>query len=244
MDGLDSLTARLDAIEWAAVETDLDARGWSLRPGLLSADECRATRAIFADERRFRSTVVMEERNYGVGTYKYLRYPLPDLVQSLREGLYHHLAPIADRWRDKVMRAEPFPATLDEFLARCREAGQKRPTPLILAYEAGGYNELHQDLYGRVAFPLQAVIILSRRATDADPGEFSGGEFLLTEQPKDAPPHAWEVAASQGDLIVFATKFRPEPVRDRWRQRPLRHGARPITAGRRLALGIILHDAK
>lgn len=244
MDAGEGLTARLDAIDWRALEADLDARGWSLRPGLLTAEECHATRSIFDDKARFRSTIVMEERNYGVGTYRYFRYPLPNLVQSLRAGLYRHLAPIADRWREKVMRAEPFPATLDAFLDRCRAAGQTRPTPLILSYEAGGYNALHQDLYGRVAFPLQAVLILSRRSAGADPGEFAGGEFLLTEQPKAGPPRPWEVPATQGDLIVFATKFRPEPVGDRWRQLPLRHGARTITAGRRFALGIIFHDAK
>lgn len=244
MNGNEDPAARLDRIDWTGVEADLDAQGWSLQPGLLTAEECRAVQALFDDKRRFRSTIVMEERNYGKGVYRYFQYPLPDLVQALREGLYRHLAPIADRWRAKVMRADPFPATLDEFLARCREAGQTRPTPLILFYEAGGYNELHQDLYGRVAFPLQAVIILSRRAEGADRGDFAGGEFLLTEQSKDGPARRWAVPATQGDLIVFATKFRPEPVGQRWRQLPLRHGAQTITAGRRYALGIILHDAK
>lgn len=244
MERIEDVAARLDRIDWPGVESDLDARGWAHRPGLLTDSECLAVQALFDEKKRFRSTVVMEERNYGRGVYRYFRYPLPDLVQSLREGLYRHLAPIADRWRAKVMRADPFPARLDEFLARCRAAGQTRPTPLILYYEADGYNELHQDLYGRVAFPLQAVVILSRRAAGADPGDFAGGEFLLTEQPKDGPTRPWAVLATQGDLIVFATKFRPEPVGQRWRQLPLRHGAQTVTAGRRFALGIILHDAK
>ncbi|HEX2174246.1 MAG TPA: 2OG-Fe(II) oxygenase [Dehalococcoidia bacterium] len=244
MNDHEPLATRLAGIDWAAVEAELEARGWAHRPGLLDPTACRHLAALFDDKKRFRSTVEMERHNYGSGTYRYFRYPLPDLVQTLREELYRRLAPIANRWRERVMRAEPFPPALDEFLARCQAAGQRRPTPLLLAYEAGGYNALHRDIYGKVAFPLQAVIILSRRATEADPGDFAGGEFLLTEEPKDAPGRPWAVAATQGDLIVFATKFRPERIGDRWRQLPLRHGAQTITAGHRRALGIIFHDAK
>lgn len=238
------ISARLDALDWATIGSDLDQQGWAHRPGLLSADECRDVSTIFPNKQAFRSTVIMERHKYGVGTYKYFRYPLPDLAQDLRAGLYGQLAPIANVWRERVSRADPFPPTHAEFLEACRAAGQRQPTPLILRYEAGGYNELHRDLYGRVAFPLQAVIILSRRATPDDPGDFSGGEFLLTEEPKEGPPRDQAIAATQGDLVIFGTRYRPEWTGTRWRQLALRHGAREITAGERYALGIIFHDAK
>lgn len=238
------ITARLDALDWSTIAGDLDRHGWTHQPGLLSAVECRDLSALFLDQGAFRSTVVMERHKYGVGTYKYFRYPLPDLVQELRTSLYGRLAPIANVWRERVSRAEPFPPTHAEFLEVCRAAGQRQPTPLILRYEAGGYNELHRDLYGRVAFPLQAVIILSRRALPDDAGDFAGGEFLLTEEPKEGPPRDRAIAATQGDLVIFGTRYRPEWTGTRWRQLALRHGAREITAGERYALGIIFHDAK
>ena len=239
-----ALPDRLAALDWAALEDDLNARGWTHRPSLLTPEECREVADLFADRKRFRSTVVMERHEYGVGLYKYFRYPLPDLVHTLREAAYSYLAPIANRWREKVSRAVPFPASHAEFLDRCRAAGQTNSTPLILSYEAGGYNNPHRDLYGKVAFPLQLVVVLSRRATPDDPGDFAGGEFLFIEEPKGDAPRAHEVAATQGDVVIFGTQYRPEPVGQRWRQLPVRHGARTITAGRRYALGIIFHDSK
>ena len=239
-----ALPDRLQALDWAAIEQDLGARGWTHHPSLLTPEECREVVDLFADQKRFRSTVVMERHQYGVGLYRYFRYPLPDLVQTLREAAYSYLAPIANRWREKVSRADPFPASHAELLERCRAAGQTKPTPLILYYEEGGYNNPHRDLYGKIAFPLQLVVVLSRRATVGDPGNFAGGEFLFIEEPRGGPPRSHEVAASQGDLVIFGTQYRPEPVGQRWRQLPVRHGARTVTAGRRYALGIIFHDGR
>jgi hypothetical protein len=224
--------------EWEAARAALDAGGYAVLPGLLDAATCRELAALYDDDTAFRSRVVMARHNFGRGEYKYLRYPLPSPVVALRTALYPRLAPLANEWH-KRLRLEPrFPADLDAFLERCHEAGQQRPTPLILKYEAGGYNCLHQDLYGEHIFPLQATILLSTPGDD-----FTGGEFVLVETRPRMQSRAEIVPLGQGDAVVFAVNFRPvSGARGDYRV-ALRHGVSRVRSGRRFTLGVILHDA-
>jgi hypothetical protein len=223
---------------WRAAVAALDEHGYAVLPGLLAAAECKALAGLYDDARRFRSRVVMARHNFGRGEYQYLRYPLPPAVTRLREALYPRLAPLADRWHERLGFAPRFPPTLAEYLARCHAAGQIRPTPLILKYEAGDYNCLHQDLYGEHVFPLQATVLLSAPGSD-----FAGGEFLLVEQRPRMQSKAAVVPLQQGDGVLFAVNFRPvEGARGFYRAR-LRHGVSPLRAGRRFTLGVIFHDA-
>jgi hypothetical protein len=224
--------------EWQGALAALDADGYAVLPGLLDAAACRELAALYDDDTAFRSRVVMARHNFGRGEYKYLRYPLPSPVVALRTALYPRLAPLANEWH-KRLRLEPrFPADLDAFLERCHEAGQQRPTPLILKYEAGGYNCLHQDLYGEHIFPLQATILLSTPGDD-----FTGGEFVLVETRPRMQSRAEIVPLGQGDGVVFAVNFRPvSGARGDYRV-ALRHGVSRVRSGRRFTLGVILHDA-
>lgn len=207
---------------------------------LLSLDECAALTALYADDRNFRSQVVMERFRFGKGDYKYFRYPLPPPIQQLRETTYPHLAKIANDWNIALGQHTPeFPATLDAFLERCHRAGQKQPTPLMLHYEQGGYNCLHQDLYGEVAFPLQLVVLLGQQGRDWD-----GGEFVLVENIPRAQSRAEVITADQGHGIIFTTRHRPaKGVRGCYRM-AMRHGVSRVRRGTRYTLGIIYHDAK
>jgi hypothetical protein len=225
-------------LNWADLLAGLDERGYAVLPGLLGERECKSVAALYADEAAFRSRVVMARHNFGRGEYKYLRYPLPPLVAELRAALYPPLAPLANRWHERL-RIEPrFPASLSAYLARCHAAGQQRPTPLILKYEAGDYNCLHQDLYGDLVFPIQATVLLSR------PGEdFTGGEFLLVEQRPRMQSKGEVVPLRQGDAVLFAVNYRPvSGTRGDYRV-TMRHGVSRLRTGRRLTLGIIFHDA-
>jgi len=236
--GMTSLPRRIDAFDWPEIEASLDRQGYATLPGLLSRGECGEVAALYADDARFRSRVVMERHAFGLGEYKYLRYPLPPIVEALRQGCYRHLAPVANRWRQLLREPGLFPASLDGYLRECHAAGQTRPTPLILNYEAGGYNCLHQDLYGERVFPLQMTVLLSA------PGkEFTGGEFLLVEQRPRAQSKGEVVPLAQGDAVVFAVNNRPaQGKRGVYRMR-LRHGVSRILTGHRSTLGIIFHDA-
>jgi hypothetical protein len=225
-------------LNWVDLLAGLDERGYAVLPGLLGERECKSVAALYADEAAFRSRVVMARHNFGRGEYKYLRYPLPPLVAELRAALYPPLAPLANRWHERL-RIEPrFPASLSAYLARCHAAGQQRPTPLILKYEAGDYNCLHQDLYGDLVFPIQATVLLSR------PGEdFTGGEFLLVEQRPRMQSKGEVVPLRQGDAVLFAVNYRPvSGTRGDYRV-TMRHGVSRLRTGRRLTLGIIFHDA-
>ena len=227
--------ARLD---WEAVGRSLDSRGFATTGPLLGAADCRATAALFDDDARFRATVEMVRHRYGEGRYRYFAHPLPPLVGALREAFYPPLAAVANRWAAALGRAEDFPERLEDFLARCAREGQRRPTPLLLRYEAGGYNCLHQDRYGSVAFPLQVAVLLSRPGAD-----FAGGEFLLVEQRPRQQSRGSAISLAQGEAIVFATRERPvDGTRGAFRA-GMRHGLSPLRAGRRTALGIIFHDA-
>jgi hypothetical protein len=229
---------RLAATDWDRVAAELDARGYATVPDLLAPAECAALAALYARDDAFRSRVVMQRHGFGSGEYKYLRYPLPSLVAGLRAAIYPHLAPIADRWRAALGQDGGFPPTLEAYLAECHRAGQTRPTPLLLRYEAGDYNCLHQDLYGALVFPLQLTVLLSDPAAD-----FTGGEFLLVEQRPRAQSRAEVVPLARGEAVIFAVHHRPvRGTRGVYRV-ALRHGVSRIRSGRRLTLGVIFHDA-
>ena len=225
-------------IDRDGIAAALDARGFAILPRLIDEGQCGELAALYNDGAAFRSRVVMARHNFGSGEYKYLRYPLPATVESLRRQLYPHLAPVANRWHERMGMPGRFPATLAAYLDRCHAAGQTRPTPLILKYQAGDYNCLHQDLYGELIFPLQATVLLSR------PGEdFTGGEFLLVEQRPRMQSKGEVVPLGQGDAVVFAVNQRPvRGTRGDYRV-TMRHGVSRVHSGRRFTLGIIFHDA-
>ena len=229
----------IDAIDWAIVERDLDARGCAVLTQLLSPDDCRALAALYPDDARFRSRVVMARHGFGRGEYKYFNYPLPDPIAQLRPHLYAQLVPIANRWTTTMGIDVHYPAEHADFLASCHQAGQNRPTPLLLQYVEGDYNCLHQDLYGEHVFPLQVAILLSEPGRD-----FEGGEFVLTEQRPRMQSRAEVVPLRQGDAVVFAVHNRPvQGTRGSYRV-TMRHGVSRLRAGRRHTLGVIFHDAK
>lgn len=228
----------IDLYDWQAVAADLDADGCAVLPGLLSPDEARALAATYPDEACFRSTVHMARHGFGRGQYRYFRYPLPPLVAGLRSGLYPRLVPIANGWNARMGIARRYPAEHAEFIAECHAAGQKRPTPLLLQYGLDDYNCLHQDLYGDLAFPLQAAILLSEPGRD-----FTGGEFVLTEQRPRMQSRPEVVPLAQGDAVVFAVHHRPVAGSRGSYRVTLRHGVSRIRSGARHTVGIIFHDA-
>ncbi|MEN3794650.1 2OG-Fe(II) oxygenase [Fulvimarina sp. MAC3] len=230
---------RFAAFDWDIAAGDLDARGHALLRGVLSPEECDQLIAGYGEEGAFRKTVPMARYRFGEGEYRYWDYPLPSLVESLRNGLYPYLVPIVNSWFDKLGIDPKMPACLAELKAHCHANGQTKPTPLILRYGPGGYNTLHQDLYGEVFFPLQAVITLNRPGTD-----FEGGEFVMTEQLPRAQSKASVLSPGLGDMVVFTTNFRPvKSARGYYRAR-MRHGVSALHSGQRHAVGIIFHDAQ
>jgi len=221
---------------WKAIETDLDERGYGILPGLLDPASCEHLAAGY-DQDQFRSTVVMARHGFGSGEYRYYRYPLPDLISELRASLYGRLVEIANRWQAAIGSPAHYPPRLSDFLERCHAAGQSRPTPLILQYGPGDYNCLHQDVYGENLFPIQVAILLS------DPAQFSGGEFVLTEQRPRRQSRAEVVPLQQGDAVVFAVRDRPVRGSKGYYRVQHRHGVSRLRAGHRHTLGIIFHDA-
>ena len=229
----------LKAIDWKRVAEELDARGSSVVERLVSPAQCRALAALYEKDGGFRSRVVMARHGFGSGEYKYFSYPLPGLIGKLRTALYPELARIANRWSDAMESQARFPAAHAAFIERCHAAGQRRPTPLLLKYGAGDYNRLHQDLYGEHVFPLQLTILLSEPGRD-----FTGGEFVMTEQRPRMQSRAEVVALQQGDAVVFAVNERPvRGTRGTYRVN-LRHGVSRVRSGHRHTLGVIFHDAK
>jgi uncharacterized protein len=225
-------------MDWSRIEQDLDAQGSAVVGRLISAKECDALAKMYARDALFRSRVVMARHGFGSGEYKYFSYPLPELVDTLRGRLYPGLAAIANRWHETMGIAARFPAGLAAFLKRCHAAGQKRPTPLLLRYGAGDYNCLHQDLYGEHVFPLQLTILLSEPERD-----FTGGEFVMTEQRPRMQSRAQVVPLRKGDAVVFAVRHRPvRGARGAYRVN-LRHGVSRVRSGERYTAGIIFHDA-
>lgn len=229
----------LGAIDWDLAGAGLDAHGCAVVKGIIDSATCRAYAGAYDDEARYRSRVVMERHGFGRGEYRYFAYPLPEELAALREALYGPLARIANRWHDAMGIETRFPARHAEFLARCHAAGQERPTPLILRYGEGDYNCLHQDLYGEHVFPLQVAVLLSRPRDD-----FTGGQFVLTEQRPRMQSRVEVVALEQGDAIIFPVNQRPLNGTRGICRVTMRHGVSRLHAGQRHTLGIIFHDAE
>ncbi len=234
----EDLSLRLDGVDNAALDGDLETQGWAVLPKLLTAPQCDEIAGMYGEDEGFRSRVVMARHGYGRGEYRYFSYPLPRLIQQLRTTLYVHLAPVANHWHERMGMDARFPSSHEEFMARCAAAGQVRPTPLLLQYGAGDYNCLHQDLYGEHVFPLQVAVLLSEPLTD-----FTGGEFVLTEQRPRMQTRAAVVPLTQGDAVVFAVNSRPVRGTRGDHRVKLRHGVSQIITGHRHTLGIIFHDA-
>lgn len=233
-----AIAKRIAALDWSALSAELDLRGATTTGPLLSAEECRSLAALYDSEAPFRSRIVMARHGFGSGEYKYLAYPLPGLVADLRSALYQRLAPIASQWMERMGMDTRFPETHADFLEICHAAGQQRPTPLLLRYDAGDYNCLHQDLYGPTVFPIQVAFLLSEPDRD-----FDGGEFVVVEQRPRMQSRPEVVSLARGEGVIFAVNERPvSGTRGNYRVK-MRHGVSRIRAGRRHTLGVIFHDA-
>ncbi|WP_347900670.1 2OG-Fe(II) oxygenase [Pseudomonas purpurea] len=233
------LHQHIAALDWAALEQDLDGDGHATITGLLSAQDCDALAALYPEQAPFRSRVIMARHGFGRGEYQYFRYPLPTLVANLRSSLYPHLVPLANRWNEQMNLAVRYPLHHDDFLQRCHDAGQLRPTPLLLRYGPQDYNCLHQDLYGEHVFPLQVAILLSAPEKD-----FTGGEFVLTEQRPRMQSRPQVVSLKKGDAVIFAVHQRPVKGLRGYCRVNLRHGVSRLHSGQRHTLGVIFHDAQ
>jgi len=226
-------------IEWERVYRELDAEGNAVIKDLMASDECDEVRDLYQDEKIFRSQVVMERHGFGRGEYRYFSYPLPDLITTLRTSLYPHLVSIANRWNEAMGFDIRYPATHADYIKRCHESGQTKPTPLLLKYGPDDYNCLHQDLYGAHVFPLQIAILLSEPNRD-----FTGGEFVMTEQRPRMQSRPLVVSLRKGDGVVFAVNHRPVQGRKSVYRVNMRHGVSRLRSGSRYTLGIIFHDAQ
>ncbi len=227
-----------EAYDWVSIGRSIDVYGSVVLPGLLTAEQCDDLAALYPQEEGYRTRIVMARHGFGRGEYKYFAYPLPPLLNQLRHALYPRLAPIANRWNRQLGINVQYPDELDDFLQRCHQAGQTRPTPLILQYGEGDYNCLHQDLYGEHVFPLQVAILLS------DPNkDFAGGEFVMTELSTQGQ-RVDVVALRKGDAVVFTVNQRPTMGRRGTRKVAMRHGVSRIRSGKRHTVGLIFHDAR
>jgi hypothetical protein len=236
--GTDPWRQRVNAADWAAVATELDAYGGALLPPLLTPGEAKQLRGLYDQPRRFRSTVNMARHQFGEGEYRYFATPYPEPVERLKQALYPRLLPIARDWSARLGRAAPWPDTLDEWLRMCHEAGQVKPTAILLRYRAGDWNALHRDLYGDLVFPLQVVINLNEPGVDHD-----GGEFLLMEQRPRAQSRGTATLLPFCHGYLFTTRDRPVRSARGWSAAPVRHGVSVIRAGERHTLGLVFHDA-
>jgi uncharacterized protein len=234
-----AISERVAALDWQAMAASLDAHGCATTGALLTGEECRSLAATYGADEPFRSRVVMARHGFGRGEYKYFAYPLPPMVDELRAALYPKLAEIANRWNGALGIDMRYPPQHASYIARCRKAGQGKPTPLLLQYGVGDYNCLHQDVYGELIFPLQVTVLLSRPGTD-----FDGGEFVLTEQRPRMQSRAEVVPLSEGEAVIFPVRERPvRGTRGTYRV-TMRHGVSRIRQGQRRTLGVIFHDAK
>ena len=232
------MSARIEEFDWRAIAAGLDDVGVSVTPPVLIPDECHTLLALYDDDSRFRSTIDMGRHRFGEGQYRYFAHPLPELVVELRAAFWPHLLPIAREWTARRGHAAPWPDDFCEWLERCHAAGQTRPTPLMLRYEAGDWNALHRDLYGDLVFPLQVAISLSQPRQD-----FTGGEFVVVEQRPRAQSRATVTEIPLGHALVFTTRDRPIKTQRGWSNAPMRHGVSTVHSGLRLTLGLIFHDA-
>lgn len=228
----------MSGIDWAAAAEALETQGYAILPGLLSPENCADVAALYDREALFRSRVVMARHNFGRGEYQYFRYPHPPLIAQLREALYPPLAAIANRWAEQLGEETRFPASHADYLAHCHAAGQVRPTPLLLRYGPKDYNCLHQDLYGDLVFPLQAAVLLNEPGRD-----FTGGEFVLTEQRPRLQSRAMVAPLRKGDAVIFPVNQRPVQGSRGIYRVAMRHGVSEVRSGRRHVLGLIFHDA-
>jgi hypothetical protein len=232
-----TLTDRIADLDWPALTERMDEHGFVQTPPVYTATECRELAATF-EGGRFRSTIDMRRYRFGEGAYKYFDAPLPELIDAARRALYPPLAALANDWAERLGQSADFPPDLDAFLERCHRAGQRRPTPLILRYGPGGHNTLHQDLYGEVAFPLQAVTVLDRTGED-----FAGGQFVLLEQRPRAQSRAHVIDLQRGAFLLFPTRHRPIQGSRGFYRATMRHGVATVLEGQRTTLGVIFHDA-
>ena len=233
------LGTRVESYDWTIISANLDAYGWAMFPKLLTASEAATISGLYDDARTFRSHIVMARHGFGRGEYRYFAYPLPDKVADLRTALYPRLVPIANRWNESMGIDVRYPDAHADFIERCHKSGQTRPTPLLLQYEEGDFNALHQDVYGEHVFPLQVAILLSEPQKD-----FTGGEFVLTEQRPRMQSRAEVVPLDQGDGVVWAVRNRPvQGTRGTYRVN-MRHGVSRLRSGHRHTVGMIFHDAK
>jgi hypothetical protein len=240
MEEVVSIAERINQLDWKSAAESLSRQGYAVTVPILSPTECASLTGLYGDARRFRSHIVMERFRFGVGDYKYFANPLPEIVSELRTSAYPFLAEVANRWAVELGENNArFPAQHAAFLKSCHKAGQTKPTPLMLHYEAGGYNCLHQDLYGEVSFPLQMVFMLGQNGRD-----WEGGEFVLVEQQPRAQSKAEVVMADQGQAVIFTTRYRPVKGSRGYYRVNLRHGVSRVRRGTRYTLGIIFHDAK
>jgi hypothetical protein len=235
----ENATDRIHELDWHRISQDLNEQGNALLPDLLSSEECDALASLYPDDKHFRSRVVMERYSLGRGEYKYFHYPLPEIISELRTALYSQLAPIANKWNEVLGIEVRYPKKHSDFIRRCHQAGQLRPTPLLLQYGPGDFNCLHQDLYGEHVFPIQITILLSQPGRD-----FTGGEFVLTEQRPRMQSRAEVVPLRKGDAVAFAVHHRPVQSKRGYYRVNLRHGVSLVRSGQRHTHGIIFHDAK
>jgi uncharacterized protein len=239
METTTTIVKRVEELDWSRIYRDLDERGYAKTPRILSEAECEELKSLFGEEERFRSVIAMRRVRFGSGVYKYFDNPLPETVQELRQAFYPLLSAVANDWAEKLGQEEAYPDTLEAFLRRCHEAGQTRPTPLILRYEEDDYNALHQDVYGEVGFPFQVLTVLSRREED-----YTGGESLLMTQRPRAQSVGEAITLDQGEVLIFPNKHRPVEGKRGHSRVNVRHGVSPLRSGERYALGVIFHDAE
>lgn len=233
-----SIESKLDAIDWQSVSESMNQKGYALISNILSDSQCKQLIIDYNNENLYRKTVVMERYRFGLGEYKYFEYPLPEIIRILRKTIYPNLSPIANLWMKALKIDKSFPDTLKKLQSQCHHNNQSKPTPLILKYEKGGFNTLHQDLYGEVYFPMQAVLFLNEPNED-----YTGGNFVLTQQIPRAQSKAIVLRPKKGDMLVFTTNFRPvKGIRGYYRA-TMKHGVSEIHSGERHTLGIIFHDA-
>jgi uncharacterized protein len=225
-------------VDWAKVAGDLDEFGCALTPKIMTAAQCQSVSRLYQDDERFRSTIDMARHRFGSGQYRYFQYPLPDLVAELRAAFYPHLLPVAREWAKRLGQPAPWPDSFEKWLDMCHDAGQKKPTPILLRYQENDWNALHRDLYGDLVFPLQVVIGLDRPGDD-----YAGGEFLLVEQRPRAQSRGTVTMLPRGHGLIFTTRDRPVRSARGWSTSPVRHGVSTVRSGLRHTLGLVLHDA-
>ena len=232
------LTEKIEQTDWVAISENLHAKGYAIVPKMLTIQECDTLISSYTDENGYRKTIQMENHGYGLGQYKYYNYPIPDVVQQLRELIYSRVAPVANKWMEVLGIDKRFPEALNELTTLCQQHNQNRPTPLILKYCKGGFNALHQDLYGEIFFPMQLVVCLNQPGKD-----FIGGEFVLVEQRPRMQSKAIVLNPGKGDMLIFTTNFRPVKGTKGYYRVNMRHGVSELSDGERHTLGVIFHDA-